>query len=285
MENASIVAEALVSVIQQAPTPTVPGVQLATPIRHKFPTFKPTDHNCRNLRHFISRFAPRIQEVGRSGADIVYGLRPDQEGASAPQQPTMPTASFRPGRRFDPFVWKAFTNPTSAYRVQANAQTGELRSEPPSDTPVPPWVIIPPTNEDVHIQIARNFASGLHDPQKRAALEAVLEQPLWWTKFFPTALVLGLGVEWGAFRRRRLAEELEKALAALRIPKHAAVQRRDAVQPSPVSPPATADESLPKGDEQLRRIVLDVVRRLPSGDLRALRLPVGDVLDAINKGE
>jgi hypothetical protein len=181
----------------------------------------------------------------------------------------------------DPFVWKAFTNPASVYRVHANQETGELRSEPLSSVPAPPWVTVQPISEEVHIQIARNFAAGLRDAQKRAALEAVMNQPVWWTKFFPTAMDLGLGVEWGAFRRRKLAEELEKALAALRIPERAGARQRDVVQPSRHPLPATVSEPLPQGDDQLRRIVLNVVKRLPSVDLRALRLPVGDVLDAI----
>jgi hypothetical protein len=141
-------------------------------------------------------------------------------------------------------------------------------------------VAVPPVTEEIHVQIARSFATGLHDAQKRAALEAVMGQPLWWTKFFPTALGLGLGVEWGAFRRRKLAEELERALAALRIPDRSGAQRRDLFPPPPSPLLATAAESVPE-DERLRRIVLNVVRRLPSADLRALRLPIGDVLDAI----
>jgi len=280
MENAVIVAEALVSLIQQVPTTALPGVQLATLIRHKFPNFKPLDHNCRNLRHFIAQYAPRIQEVGRSGADIVYGLRPEERRATTAQEPTVASPSFHSARRVDSFVWKAFTNPNSAYRVHANAETGELRSEPPSNPPVAPWVALPSVTEEVHVQIARSFAAGLHDARKRTALEAVIGQPVWWTKFSPTALALGLGVEWGAFRRRKLAEELEKALAELRIPGRSGMQRRD-LGPPPLPPPlGTAADSSPK-DEQLRRIILNVVRRLPSADLRALRLPVGDVLDAI----
>jgi hypothetical protein len=142
-------------------------------------------------------------------------------------------------------------------------------------------VVVPSANEEVHIQIARSFAAGLHDTQKRVALEAVIGQPVWWTKFFPKALELGLGIEWGAFRRRKLAEEFEQALAALRIPERAVVRQRDVVQPPPHPMPETSAQSLLKGDEQLRRIILNVVKGLPSADLRALRLPVGDVLDAI----
>jgi hypothetical protein len=136
-------------------------------------------------------------------------------------------------------------------------------------------------NEEVHIQLARSFAVGLHDAQKRAALEAVLGQPVWWTKFFPTAMSLGLGIEWGAFRRRKLSEELEKALAALRIPERAGARQRDAIPVPLQSLPATADNSSLNADQQLRRIIISVIKRLPSTDLRALRLPVGDVLDAI----
>jgi hypothetical protein len=179
-------------------------------------------------------------------------------------------------------VWKAFTNPASAYRVHANAQTGELRSEPAPSAPVPPWVTVTPVTEEIHIQIARSFAAGLHDLQKRAALEAVLGQPMWWTKFFPTAVELGLGVEWGAFRRRRLAEEFQRSLAALRIPERPMGRPQEAASPSlhPLPVTAAASPSL-KGDEQLRRIIIRVINRLPSADLRALRLPVGDVLDAV----
>jgi hypothetical protein len=281
MEDANIVAKDLVSLIQQTTLSTLAGVQLATLIRHKFPHFKPTDYNCRNLRHFIVQYAPQIQEVGRSGADIVYGLRSDQQQAATPLEPAIPLASFRSARRVDPFVWKAFTNPSSAYRVHANAETGELRSELACNAPSSPWVTVKPVTEEVHLEIARSFAAGLHDPQKRASLEGVICQPVWWTKIFATAMNLGLGVEWGAFRRRKLTEELEKALAALRIHERPGVRHREVVPPSFHPSPATAAESSLKGDEPLRRIISNVIKRLPSADLRALRLPVGDVLDAI----
>lgn len=281
MEDANIVAEALVSLIQQVPISKVPGVQLATLIRHKFQNFKPADHNCKNLRHFIAQYAPGIQEVGRSGADIVYGLRSDQQKAATQLELATPSASFRSARRVDPFVWKAFTNPASAYRVHANAETGELRSELASKELVPPWVTVPPVTEDVHIQIARSFAAGLHDVQKRTALEGVIGQPVWWAKYFPTAVNLGLGVEWGAFRRRKLAEELEKALTLSRIPERAGVRQEDMVPAFLNRSSAMAAGPQMEGDERLRRIIINVVKRLPSADLRVLRLPVGDVLDAI----
>lgn len=281
MEDVNIVAQTLVSLIQQTPLSKVPGVQLATLIRHRFPNFKPADHNCKNLRHFVVQYAPGIQEVGRSGADIVYGLRSDQQQAATPSDPAIPSASFRSARRVDPFVWKAFTNPASAFRVHANTETAELQSELASNAPSSPWVTVEPVTEEVHLEIARSFAAGLRDPQKRAALEEVICQPVWWTKIFAAAMNLGLGVEWGAFRRRKLTEELEKALAALRIPERPGVRHRVVVPPSLHPLPATVAESSLRGDEQLRRIISNVIKRLPSADLRALRLPVGDVLDAI----
>jgi hypothetical protein len=283
MEDARSVAESLILLIQQTPDSKVSGVQLAALIRHRFPNFSPVDYNCRNLRHFIAQYADQIQEVGRAGADIVYGLRPDQERAAAPipREETTQPASCRSFRRLDPFVWRALTHPSSGFRVQANTETGELRRELAVHVPDPPWVTVPPVNEETHLQIARTFTAGLQDAQKRATLEGIMAQEQWWAKFFPTAMSLDVGIEWGAFRRRKLSEEIEKALATLRIPARASVRRGDMVQPSLHQLQATTSPSYLKGDEALRRIVVNVIKRLPSAELRALRLPVGDLLDAI----
>lgn len=256
METSSVVAETLLSLIREAPTQKLPGVQLATLIRHKFAGFNPADYACRNLRHFISQHARQIQEVGRSGADVVYGVRADQPPAATPQEPSVGPVLPRSDRYLAPYIWKAFTNPRSAYRVHANTQTGELRSAPTSYGPLPPWVVVPPAAEEVHVQIARGFVERLNDPQQRAALGDLLSQPTWWTNFSGTAMAFGLGIEWRAFRRSRLIGEFERALAGARVPEWSGA-RQSEVAPLAEQPlRLTAAVSSPKGDEQLRRVII-----------------------------
>jgi hypothetical protein len=281
MEDANVVARELVSLVQASPGSTSAGVQLATLVRHRFPDFKPVEYSCRNLRHFIAQYAPQIKEIGRAGADIMYGIRSEPQHATETPEATVPVRSHRAIRRLDPYVWKAFTNPASAFRVHANLSTGELRSEPAATLPVMPWVLVAPVTGEVHLQIARSFAAALHDLQKRVTLEGLLSQPMWWTKFFAVSMSLGLGADWNAFRGRRLMQELEKALAVLGIPGYAAGEGQQADRYASTST-APATDSPMKGDEQLRRVIISVVKKLPTTELRSLRLPVGEVVDALN---
>jgi hypothetical protein len=77
------------------------------------------------------------------------------------------------------------------------------------------------------------------------------------------------------FRRRRIAEEFERAVPAL---------------PTVAAPaqPATANQTTPTqsltpagGDSPMKRIAADVVQRMTDSELRALNLPLGYVVDVM----
>lgn len=286
MENTREIVTTLLLFLGQSREEKMVGVQLAALIRHKFPDFSPGGFQCKNLREFIRQYAPEIAEVGRSGADIVYGLQPVVESISAPLR-SLPVAS--PRKQIDPFIWRAFTNPGSGYRVHANLSTGELKSVALSVSPMPDSVVLQPASDDTQVAIARDFAGRVPDTIKRLALLGCLGRPAWWTAFFATAIEHSLEVEWGRFRRRRLQEEFVKTLRAAKIPEVLLAQSPE-VDKTPPPPPTQAPS--PSGtvntisavspvEDRLRRIVVDVVKRLPLADLRALRLPVGDVLDVV----
>src|SRR5882672_10808897 len=93
--------------------------------------------------------------------------------------------------------------------------------------------------------------------------------------FFSVTRKTGVWNDWNAFRRSRLLRELQIA-----------VQYAMPETPHPTLrvPPPPKHEILPHvgAEERLREAVLYAVRNATLADLRALRLPVGDLFDALN---
>jgi hypothetical protein len=94
---------------------------------------------------------------------------------------------------------------------------------------------------------------------------------------------LGLETQWLAFKNKRLLAELEQVIA-----------RHGVVSPTRLESPPRAErisrlrqsaEARPRffDDEAVRKIILKIVGDMPLAELRSLRLPVGDVVDAITK--
>src|SRR5437016_6002698 len=102
MITADEVASHLVHLVETSLDQKITGVQLSAVVRHKFPDFSPASYGCANLRDFIRKFGISIEEVGRSGADIVYGLRHSLTAApktvgvegGGDQRPIVPHASI-----------------------------------------------------------------------------------------------------------------------------------------------------------------------------------------------
>lgn len=279
------------SLVESSRDQKITGAQLSALIRHKFPDFSPGRHGCRNPRDFIRRFAPAITEVGRSGADIIYGVRrptdtPKSSYADTPPPPTAPPGATGP--RLDAYisstVWKTFVTPFSPFKLYANTETGALEVIPPGGEPLQaPWVQIPPCPAEIHRQIARDFIASLPDEPSRKALESTLGQPgLWWNSYYSVTQQLGLEWRWRQHRRRRIVHELESSLKEHGVPLAgmlaASSTRRTTPQQLPARPPRTEDLS---EESRLRSLAIGVVRNMQISELRELKVPLGHVADAL----
>jgi hypothetical protein len=144
----------------------ISGSSLSAHIRLRFPTFRATDYRCRNLREFISRYAPDVEPAGFAGLDPLYALKdpalarssrvanPESEGAEE-----LPRAQSRieppavTHQQFEAQVFRSFANPSGKFVVYGNRTSGELRVQPSSEPDLGlDWVRIPSTSRAFHVE-------------------------------------------------------------------------------------------------------------------------------------
>jgi hypothetical protein len=268
----------------------IKGNQLSVVVRTHFPDFDPEKFQCRNLREFIRKYAADdVMEIGRAGMDIVYSLR-----SVGQQQPlfepavadtTKPSDQNTPLGQLlaNPRIWKTFASPDTAFRLFLAPSTKQVTVLRPGYIPDSSWVEVPHISAEALLQIAKDFISDLPEFQ-RAPLTAALDQPRWWIGFYDLIRTLGLKMRWIYFRRRRIAQEFERAMPALPTDLTPTVQP----QPTPqearkpelvIQSMAVQSSALPVSP--LQRVAADVVQRMTDSELRALNLPLGYVVDAL----
>jgi hypothetical protein len=292
MEAISEISLTIASLVESAPAKTLPGSVLAVLVKQAYPRFQPCEYGCIKLRDFIKRHVPRVIETGRSGADIVYGMRvqtsdsgpgPDAEQSRSPAShegigenlPTLETS-----------IWKTFTSPSGIFRLFGNTQTGELAVVGPNTlAPGAPWVQVPSCSSVALLQMAKDFIDTVTDDLQKQVLSRVLNSPAWWRAFLPAAIQLGLGRAWSSFRRRRILSEFSSILTRLGVPYKLASQRPSAaVLPKTRFTPSFASPSNPSSEALIRRLALGAVQKMSVVELRALNLPLGYVLDQLVNG-
>lgn len=297
MEAVGTIASRIVQLLEKSETKRLAGSQLRTLLNFEFPGFKPEIYGCANLRQFVTQHVPAVGELGRAGADLVYGMNPPEqivtlpatnanastsaiETQATPQAPAPEVEVF-----LDPSVWKTFASPSARYKLFGNSQTGDLQVVPPGgQIPTSPWIRIPPCSESTHLQIAKEFISTLSEESHRLSLGDELGKPRWWDAYFLRAQQLGLLDSWGVFRRHRLTREFESTLKSLGIPS----------VPYPETPPRSRPATrlrgvglrpIPAGSEisKLRGLAVSAVQQMSIAELRALMLPLGYVADGLNE--
>lgn len=271
------------------------GNQLSATVKTFLPDFNPEEFHCRNLREFLRKHAANeVMELGRAGMDVIYGLR-----SAGQQQPlfevtplgktaldTTPDSGAPLNQLLaDRRVWKTFVTPDSPFRLFLAPSTRRITVLSPGYTPDPSWIEVPHISADILLQIAKDFIAQLPAVQQGPLVTAI-EQPRWWLGFFDLLTTLGLKMRWIYFRRRRIAEEFERAMPTL--PPESAptqVQARDAVlgiqTPAHHAALPASEPALALQKSLLRRIASDAVQRMTDTELRALNLPLGYVVDAL----
>jgi hypothetical protein len=271
------------------------GNQLSATVTTFLPDFKAENFHCRNLRDFLKKYAANeVMEIGKAGMDVVYGLRsvgqqqPLFEASTPPPPPATTLDSRAPLNQLlaDRRIWKTFVTPESPFRLFLSPSTKRITVLSPGYTPDPSWIEVPRISADILLQIAKDFIAQLPDVQQ-GPLATAIEQPRWWIGFFELLNTLGLRMRWIYFRRRRIAEEFERAMPTLPPPESAPAQVRvtNAVLgiPAPAvhaAPPALERAPVPQ-KSLLRQIASDAVQRMTDTELRALNLPLGYVVDAL----
>jgi hypothetical protein len=286
MTNIEDISASIIDWVSAASNKTLLGVRLGILLRDKFTDFSPAAYNCRTLRQFIALHVPAIKESGRSGADITYTIAPalmDQPSAQAEDKPAnIDTYSRRePNLPVDLALWKAFSNPSYPYSLATNPQTGEFKMFATAEKPTLPWIAIPKCTSEMHLELAKAFTESLSEPN-RTHLRRVLEDPKWFVRFFGILQTMGLGRSWGLHKRDNLVQRFHAALHAIGVvaPLHQPAPQRSTRAHAPIPPASALDE-----EARVRQLVGRIINTLPIAELRSLRLPLGDVYDAITKGK
>ncbi|OFV96848.1 MAG: hypothetical protein A3H28_00820 [Acidobacteria bacterium RIFCSPLOWO2_02_FULL_61_28] len=296
MESSETIAAYVFSCLDETPSHSIRGVSLSALVKHRFPDFTAAKYNCYNLRDFIRKNVKGVIEIDRAGMDVVYGLADAQTKTGVlepppiltdtPHRPATPTAVGSVERGIvgliDFEVARAFRSPNAFLDILGNTLTGELKVVPRGTVAETPWVRIPRCSPETHLKIAKDFIATIQNETCRMALTRVLDDSHnWWLKFWEFAGEFGLSEQWSAFRKRKLAEELDATLRKHGIPISSesistathdlGIQRRQ-LQPK-----------LPDADDEttMRRLAIKVIGNLPMEELRSLRFPLGDIIDAL----
>jgi hypothetical protein len=167
---------------------------------------------------------------------------------------------------------------------------------PPTASLSPPWVRIHAATPEVHLQIARDFVTTIQDEHAREELSKTLDdsRAAWWPIFWLTVRRFGIDRKWIVYKKDRLLSKLDEELlrhgitnteSILHPAKPIASESITTTAQQPESPAGKTALSRATDTNLLRRVVLKIVNNLPAEELRSLRLPVGEVLDAIANGD
>lgn len=257
---------------------TLQGSRLATAVRQRFPSWRPTDAGCLSLRQFIQDHVEGVEVVGRSGMDVIYG-RPGTESA-----PTVPPLAAPPTAD----AWRVWISPFSPLALAVLRNGTEVRAVPRSQANAPDEVVVMPPGTDSHRAVARGFLAGLSEPL-RGRLEALLasDREPWWRAWTRELTVEGQLGQWIEHRVREFEQLFAEALEAGGLDANAIATARRLLRiertPGTKGIRRTADAISPASDElaRARKLALAVVERMSGSELRDLRLPLGLMLDAL----
>ncbi len=285
--SVEVISAFLVDFLNKTPGRTLSGTQIAQVLRIAHPDFSPASFGCYNVRNFISKYVRSVREVGRAGADFIYGvspaasLTPTSSGAPVSDAPFVQSRS-RSGY-LDAKVWKTFTAPMTPFTLVGNQQTGEIRVQSSKDPePEKPWVRVPSLSAEFHRELAVEFVANLTSDDSRKILSDTLSRPRWWNEFYSAVMGLALARQWNSFRSRKIMQNYEGSLKALGIPLSQEQTVRSTSSPAPISPPPKQLQMFQTGeDSRLRKLAIRAVERMTISELRALSIPLGYVADEL----
>jgi hypothetical protein len=295
MDSPETIASRISEYIQTLPSKKISGTELAQFLKFAFPGFSPLAFGVPRLRVFLERYVPGIALVGRSGGDLLYGVKPPQE----PEQQTETNVVNAPAAASGPSphsamstsnlnhqLWKSFSSPNSLWHIYANTETGDIQVIAPGGLRLAaPWVTIPPCPPEVHLQVAKGFIATLSDEKQRDTLQGLIVQPRWWDRIYSVALQLGLLRNWQFYRRREILKAFSEALKSASIP----IKQNPSIHSTPLQP--ISEQILPRETEQanpliyypLRIAVISPMQRMSICELRTLSRLVGYLADELRR--
>lgn len=268
--------------------PTITGGQLASLIRRSAPeldvrALAGVPNGPGALTKFIRlHLSDMLDQIGHQGMDVLHLIK----GRTVEVSPSLAP----------PEIWRTFVSPNSTQRLVLSRATGRLMSRD-----------MPASGSDEELEVAK--ASPYEHDAIRADFPATLPQAMsellnshvapnanfeTWIEALKVNLPEAMP-KWGQYRRRRLSELLNNRIVKLQLEgslqheilkqiedseavAYAAQKGKKAATDKQAAKPAyEADDATSKA----RRIAHAAIELLSYEELRALRLPLGAVLDAI----
>ncbi len=248
----------------------ITGAELTRRLREHWTQWTPAEFGAKSMRSFIEENVDGIGAVSTRGLDPVYGV------VSASTPPT-----------FEHELWRVWASPGSRYTLAISIGNGELHALASNAKPVPGSIkLASPTTEDHH-QIARDFLDHQFQGTSSDLEQLIGSGPHWWQQWMKEVKKRGLSASWGQFRFHRLlslfTEELKQQNVAEGFRDSAVIQLRASMKPE-VSKSRPVELAGPgQSLSALRQLAMDAVGSMSEEDLRALKLPLGAVMDAIKR--
>jgi hypothetical protein len=296
--------------------PRIPGSDLGTFVRNKFP-----DVNFRyrpgKLRGFIAKeCAGKIVEVERHGMDVIYShidnidTQIHSTTISGPTTIVSPTtiasdSGIKSGslntsegkQRNETTLWSAFTNPALRVFLFLHSPSQKLTIKD-QETKDPSELPIPKLSRGDHLKFCQEFLSSLELSQgQRDFGTRILSQDNFWPPWYDFIKTVAGGIHfkmWTTFRFQKITSAFVDRLKLLQVQETLIPSLlKELVDSKPFrskvindSVPASLYLS-PKGafsqGGRMRNIVRSIIEILSEDDLRALRVPIGAVVDAIDR--
>lgn len=263
---------------------TVTGSALAAKLKEAGIVLSFGELGFRNLREFVLSEVPESQIVGRSGMDLVYGMRGTPYNTNAVETD-----------RSD--FWRIWVSPNSPIALLIAIASGAVSAINRRQSVPVGFIKLEPPDALTHRSIARCFSATLSEPEAAPLLEICREESREWRYRWNEALrKTPLFPRWMEFRREEFQKRLEESLQQAGLERSSIdfavgeVLRSHERARSDV--PVERDHEnnrrsvkLKIDDMLLRQVVLEIIDRMGVDELRSLRLPVGAVIDAIERAK
>jgi hypothetical protein len=279
---------AIKAALESHPAPTITGGQLASLIGSAAPDLdvravvgKPTGSGA--ISAFVQSYlADVVERIGNQGADTLHRILGRE-------------VELIPAPSSSPQNWRTFVSPNSVQHLvlSPSAQSLFVRETPASSADGE--IEVAKASSEEHDAMRQDFVSSLPE-----AVAAILKEYAGYDSWIaalrqrlPKAMP-----RWGAFRRERLSDlfvsritelELEEALREIILKQirdsetsaYRAAKKGKALPAGPGEAQSEGAQDMAQAVSRARRLAHAAIDRLGYEELRALKMPLGAVLDAI----
>jgi hypothetical protein len=225
--------------------------------------FKEEEYGARTILEFVEQAAD-IVNIDRSVIPPIVELKGErgEKAHEARQAAATYSVSFD---RIRPDLWQAIMDYTSGNKYVWDARAGTARPQNRDD---PPEVVLPTITQEEEMKWRKEFAASVAalplDDIAKFRLNAFGAKNV-----SPKVLTLGLQWKWNDFVRAKIIKAVTDWFQQHKLsqPEHLTVQVRRAPRP-PAEP----------GVEELRDLIIAVIRGMTAAELLAVQLPPNAVL-------